>query len=52
MGHIKGIDHKCTFIDVNYGEWEAYPQNVFKGKGHPSRALKEKGEYRRYTNQK
>lgn len=29
---------KCTFIDPDYGEWEAFVYDVLSGKGHPIRA--------------
>lgn len=29
--------NKCTFIDVDYGEWNAYLCNVLAGIGHPNR---------------
>lgn len=48
-GTYKGYDYECIFIDADYGEWKAYPQNVFRGNGHPIRVSKQKGENRRYT---
>jgi len=29
---------KCTFIDKDYGSWEAFPTNVLRGCGHKVRA--------------
>lgn len=30
---------KCTFIDVEFGAWQAYPHNVLNGSTHPKRGL-------------
>lgn len=30
------VNDKCRFIDSQYGEFWAYPYNVFAGKGHPA----------------
>jgi len=31
--------HKCRFIDKDFGEWFAYPQNVASGKSNPTRGI-------------
>lgn len=48
-GTYKGYDHECGFVDIEYGEWTAFPQNVFKGNGHPLRSIKKRGENLRHT---
>ncbi len=44
--HIKLVDStyehtykKCTFIDNEYGKWQAYPHNVLNGSTHPKHGL-------------
>jgi hypothetical protein len=48
-GTYTGFDRKCWFVDVEFGEWEAFPQNVFRGLGHPSRSRLHGGETRKLT---
>ena len=43
-GSFKGLTKKATFVDCDYGEWVACPQNVLRGKGHPDRASKIRAE--------
>lgn len=33
----KGVGLKATFVDVEFGAWEAYVSNVLAGHGHPKR---------------
>lgn len=40
----KGINKKCRFVDIDYGEWWAIPGNVLrKGCRHPKRASVDRG---------
>lgn len=38
------IDHhtKCTFVDIDYGAWNAKPVNVLNGSKHPVRGLQDR----------
>jgi len=33
----KSVDKKARFIDSEYGEWWAYPNNIMRGQSHPNR---------------
>jgi len=35
-----GVAHPCTFVDVEFGEWNALPNNIFRGHGHPKRGYR------------
>ena len=40
VGDYTGMKNKCRFIDIDFGEFEAFPGNVIhKGTGHPKRAI-------------
>lgn len=39
---FKGMGKKALFIDVEYGEWWAFPVNVLNGTRHPERSRRSK----------
>ena len=43
----RGTHKKCKFIDSTYGVFWCLPINIFKGVGHPSRAVEKSNKKRR-----
>lgn len=45
IGPYHGMNVKCKFLDIDFGEFEAFPMNVVhKGSGHIKRAVKRREE--------